>query len=79
MSQYTPSYKSQEYPEINRKVTTFEYKSVLEKIIEYDFIGFTQDKNSSDKKYIPDFDLSGIPTFFEKKVGKKTFISDLLD
>ncbi len=67
MSQYTPSYKSCEYPEINRKITTFEYNSVLEKIIEYDFNGFTQDKNSSNEKYIPDFDLSGIPTFFEKK------------
>lgn len=60
MSQYTPSYKSSEYPEINRKITTFEYKSVLKKIIDFDFSGFTQERNSANKNYIPDFDLSGI-------------------
>ncbi|MBE6845979.1 MAG: 4Fe-4S cluster-binding domain-containing protein [Ruminococcus sp.] len=60
MSQYTPSYKSQLYPEINRRISTFEYNSVLEKILQYDINGFFQEKNSADKEYIPDFDLYGI-------------------
>lgn len=60
MSQYTPSFKSNEYPEINRKVTMFEYKSVLDSVLEYGIDGFTQEKSSAQTDYIPDFDLSGI-------------------
>jgi putative pyruvate formate lyase activating enzyme len=60
MSQYIPSYKSCEHTEINRKLFTFEYNSVLEKAIKLGIDGFTQDKKSAQLKYIPDFDLSGL-------------------
>lgn len=60
MSQYTPAYMSCEHPEINRRISTFEYNSVLNKIIEYDMNGFFQDRNSAVLDYTPDFDLYGI-------------------
>ena len=60
MSQYTPTFLSSQFPEINRKVTTFEYKSVLNEVIRCGIDGFTQDKQSAQLKYIPDFNLEGI-------------------
>ena len=60
MSQYTPCFKADDFPEINRRITTFEYNSVLDKIIEYNMNGFFQDKNSATLEYTPEFDLEGI-------------------
>lgn len=60
MSQYTPAYNSKNYPEINRKVTTFEYNSVLNRIIELGLNGYTQDKASASIEYTPNFNLEGI-------------------
>ncbi len=60
MSQYTPCYKSGDFSEINRRITTFEYKSVLQKILDYNMNGFFQDRQSATLEYTPDFDLSGV-------------------
>ncbi len=60
MSQYTPCYKSKNFSEINRRITTFEYKSVLQKILDYNINGFFQDRQSATLEYTPDFDLEGI-------------------
>lgn len=60
MSQYTPCFKAETFPEINRRITTFEYNSVLNKIIEYNMDGFFQDRNSATLEYTPDFDLNGV-------------------
>ncbi len=60
MSQYTPCYKSDEFTEINRKITTFEYKSVLNKILDYNMNGFFQDRQSATLEYTPDFNLDGV-------------------
>jgi putative pyruvate formate lyase activating enzyme len=60
MSQYTPMYRSHEYKEINRRTSTFEYNSVVEKACELNIAGFMQEKQSASKDYIPYFDLSGI-------------------
>lgn len=60
MSQYVPFYKSMNFPEINRKITTYEYNKVMEKVEEYKFLGYFQQKTSAKEDYIPDFDLSGI-------------------
>ncbi|MDE6233444.1 MAG: radical SAM protein, partial [Lachnospiraceae bacterium] len=61
MSQYTPSYKSDAYSEINRRVTTFEYDSVLDFAISLGIInGYMQDRKSAVKEYTPPFDLEGI-------------------
>lgn len=60
MSQYTPFYKSSEHKEISRRISTFEYNSVLDKARELELNGFMQEKSSAMEEYTPDFDLLGI-------------------
>lgn len=60
MSQYTPFYKSKNFPEINRKIFTFEYNSVLDKVIELGLNGYTQEKASASTEFTPDFNYEGI-------------------
>ncbi len=55
MCQYTPDFCPDEFKEIKRKVTTFEYNSVMEKAIELGYDGYIQDISSSSKIYTPDF------------------------
>ncbi len=61
MAQYTPCGNLNNFPEINRKITEREYNKVVDYAI---FKGlnkvFIQELESSDKKYIPPFDLTGI-------------------
>lgn len=61
MSQYTPMKKSDKMPELNRRLTTFEYEKVLEYFrrrgLENAYI---QQINSAKKQYIPDFSDFGI-------------------
>ena len=53
LSQYTPFYKSCEYPQINRRLTTYEYDKVLEEAISLGLTkGFMQEKSSA-KRNIP--------------------------
>lgn len=60
MSQFTPTYKCKEYPEINRRITTFEYNSVTAHAADLGFKGYTQSRSSADSLYTPDFNLEGI-------------------
>ena len=60
MCQFTPCHKCFDFPEINRRLTTFEYRKVRDKCIELGFDGFFQEKSSASSEYTPDFDLSGI-------------------
>lgn len=61
LSQYTPFYKSNEYPELNRRITTYEYESVLKEAISLGLIdGFMQKKSSAKEEYTPPFDLEGL-------------------
>ena len=57
MSQYFPTERCKKYPEINRKLTTLEYRKVVNKA---DCLGFKncyiQDKSSATIKYVPVFD-----------------------
>lgn len=61
MSQYTPFYRSGEYPEINRRLTAQEYDRVLDWLdcmgIEN---GFVQELSSAKEEYTPDFSLQGV-------------------
>lgn len=61
MSQYTPFYKSAEFPEINRRLTQEEYDRVLDWMecmgIED---GFVQELSSAKEEYTPDFSLQGV-------------------
>lgn len=61
LSQYTPFYKSSKYPEINRRLTTYEYDKVLEEAISLGLTqGFMQEKSSAKEEYTPPFDLEGL-------------------
>lgn len=55
MCQYTPDFCPNEYKEIKRRVTTFEYNSVMEKAISLGYDGYIQDISSSNKIYTPNF------------------------
>lgn len=57
MSQYTPEFaKSSPYRELHRRVTAFEYDSVLQVATELGFDGFLQDRASATQGYTPNFE-----------------------
>lgn len=61
MSQYFPTPKTVSAPEINRRITSFEYESVLEYALDLGFSNaFIQERSSSDACFVPDFDLCGV-------------------
>lgn len=60
MSQYTPFYKSSQYKEINRRISTYEYEKTADIVRELGFEGYMQERSSAKEEYTPDFDLSGI-------------------
>ncbi len=60
MSQYIP-FNTQNYPEIDRKITKREYDKVLDALVNTNFANvFVQDISSADEKFIPNFDLKGV-------------------
>ena len=60
MSQYVPMGRAADYPEINRRLTTFEYRKVLAECERIGFDGFTQERSSATAELTPDFDFSGL-------------------
>ena len=60
MSQYTPTAACAAHPEINRRVTTYEYRKVADRAAELGFSGFAQDRRSAKEEYTPPFDLEGV-------------------
>lgn len=60
MSQYTPFYRSCEFKELSRRISTFEYNFVADKAAEMGFKGYMQEKSSAKEEYTPEFDLVGI-------------------
>lgn len=66
MSQYIPAYKSSDYKEINRKITAFEYESVVDEAVRLGLTnGYMQGRKSAAGEYTPPFNLEGI----ERKDG----------
>ena len=55
MAQYTPEFCKSEFKELKRKITTFEYESVVDCAISLGYDGYIQDKSASSVKYTPDF------------------------
>ena len=55
MRQYTPCYDAVRYPEINRRLTTFEYDKVVTHCAELGLEGFTQEKGCENLDMSPDF------------------------
>lgn len=61
MSQYTPFYAAERYPEINRPITRNEYERVVNHLYKLGLEeGYIQDRRSSDIQYIPNFNLEGV-------------------
>lgn len=61
MSQYTPFYRSTEYPEINRRITSYEYNKVVDTAIDLGLTeGFMQARSSAKEEYTPPFDCEGL-------------------
>ncbi len=61
LSQYTPFFRAKDYPEINRRVTSYEYKKVLDKALALGLNeGFMQERSSAKEEYTPPFDLEGL-------------------
>lgn len=60
MSQYTPFYRAASFPELSRRLTSFEYDSVLREALRLDFRGYLQERTSAKEEYTPDFDLTGL-------------------
>lgn len=64
LSQYTPAHLAAipgAFPELNRKVTSYEYKKVVDTAIELGLTdGYTQKRSSAKEEYTPPFDLEGV-------------------
>lgn len=60
MRQYYPCGEAEKFPEINRRLTTFEYRKVLDECERLGFDGFMQEKGADNGEMTPDFDLSGV-------------------
>jgi putative pyruvate formate lyase activating enzyme len=61
MCQYTPMYRSQEFKEINRKISSAEYEEVIDCFFEAGLEnGFMQELESASSDFTPNFDLSGV-------------------
>ena len=55
MSQFTPMPSCKDYPEIDRRITTFEYRKVAQRALDLGFRGYFQDRDASSQAYIPPF------------------------
>lgn len=57
MSQFTPTPECKNYPEIDRRITTFEYNSVCDYARKLDFNGYFQERESAQSVYIPQWNF----------------------
>ena len=55
MAQYTPEFCEGSYTELQRKITTFEYNSVVDTAVKLGYDGYIQDKSAASTKYTPNF------------------------
>ncbi len=61
MSQYTPMGRAANYPEIDRRITSSEYRRAREYMEKKGVTdGFYQEKSSAKEEYTPPFDLTGV-------------------
>lgn len=61
MNQYTPMYRAGEYKEINRRLTTFEYESVVDYALSLGLENaYVQERRSASEEFVPDFDGTGV-------------------
>ena len=55
MRQYTPQFNRSEFKNLDRKITSFEYDSVVQVAISFGLDGFVQQKGCENEKFTPDF------------------------
>ena len=61
MNQYTPVWKNEKFPELNRKVTRREYEKVLDAAIELGIEnGYFQEGETAEESFIPACDYEGV-------------------
>ena len=61
MNQYTPLYRAAEFPEINRRLMTFEYQSVVEHALDLGITHcYVQEGKTASAKFVPVFDGRGV-------------------
>lgn len=61
MSQYTPVAPVPKHPELNRRITSYEYDKVVDEAIRLGLTqGYMQKKSSAREEYTPPFDLEGL-------------------
>lgn len=61
MSQYTPFYKAAEHKPLGRRISSWEYRQVIDTAVELGLTnGYMQQKSSAREEYTPPFDLSGV-------------------
>ncbi len=61
MSQYTPYATDDDYPELNRRITSYEYQKVVDAALELGLNqGYMQKKSSAREEYTPSFHLEGL-------------------
>ena len=63
MNQYTPMYRAAEHRPLHRRLTTFEYESVVEHALDIGMTHcYTQERRAASEEYVPNFDGSGVTT-----------------
>ncbi len=60
MGQYTPPKNALPYKNLNRRLTTMEYQSVLKRAEELGLQGYSQELSSALSEYTPSFNLEGL-------------------
>ena len=61
MNQYTPMYRAAEHKGMNRRLTTFEYQSVVDHALKLGITHcYVQQGRTADTKFVPHFDGSGV-------------------
>lgn len=61
MNQYTPLHQARDYPEINRRLTTFEYQSVVDHALDLGIRNcYVQEESSASAEFVPVFDGRGV-------------------
>ena len=60
LRQYVPCGRAADYPEINRRLSSYEYDRVVRRAAELGFRGYTQERDSADSAYTPAFDGTGV-------------------
>lgn len=61
LSQYTPYEKNPDFPELNRRITSYEYQKVVEAALEAGLEqGFMQKRTSAKEEYTPSFAYQGL-------------------